>query len=516
NLWDALGLSAEVDNDTAADLRWAMGRLERRLRFGVPNALVGIAQLRVPGLHRENMMEIWGVVAAYRKQDRGWGHPVEILDIPAKELGRWRHLVRVLQRAIIGHAWSDDPRAPWQKQIDVARMAGDGEGSRYVDREWPEVLRDLWTEENNDQLITRLAHALTLKPLKLTVKEQPRLAGRAERFLFYDGRWILLSAVGNGATAAWEDIRPLSASSGPNGKAVDGVLVLANGSFDGSAAEVRSFGRPIRVVTREALGHMVVQALLAPEDTSNQENPNTIPRSVSQVVRNWLCAESAGVLTSASEADQALKSNGLDEWLLESRSMQGRAGMNDLRLATVTDVRERSLRDQKLEILRTEINRLDLDRHGASVGSDGEEFIGTLIGDLLKHLERLETDPSGVVAYARTSVEELATHILLDNGERPSGTLDAMLAAVSAKNLMSPSWIQWATTLRLHSNAAHHPAPVRDAHGRFPVYSFPFGEGWDLLSITVRLWREYLVKRPDPPLRVVPSKPHPRGSGGLG
>jgi|GEM_PF-5345041 len=500
NLWDALGLSNDVDENRATDLRWAMGRLERRLRFGVPNELVSIAQLRVKGLHRENMMEIWKSVAAYRNQDRGWGHPVEILDVPAKAIGRWRNLVRTLQRAIIGHAWSDDPREPWQKQIDVARMASDSEGIRYVDREWPELLRALWTVEDNVRLVSKLALALTLKPLKLNVKEQERPAGGKNYFVFYNGRWILLAVVGNGAKALWDDIRALSAGTGPNGKAVDGVLVLANGIFDDNAGEARVFGRSIRVVTREALGHMIVQALLAPEDEGSEESDRTRPRSVSQVVRNWLCAESAGVLTSAAEADKALKSNGLDEWLRESRSMQGRAGEIDAHVA-LADVRDRSLRQQKLQILRTEVERLDLSHRNESLESDIADFSATLIEEFLKQVERIDTDPSEVVAFVRTSLEELTKHVLNDHGEHAKGTLEAMLTAVGAKTLMPLNWIQSANTLRQRSNPAHHSATAPDPRGRFPTQSYSFAEAWELLSVDVRLWTEYLKRRPDTPLQ---------------
>jgi hypothetical protein len=499
DLWDALGLSAPIEDAKATDLRWAMGRLERRLRFGVPDALVGIAQLRVPGLHRENMMDIWNGVAEYRHRDWGWDHPVEILDIPAKQLGHWSKLVRSLQRAIIGRAWTDDPREAWQKQIDVARMASDGDGSRYVAQEWPVVLRAILTEESNTELLSKLTHALTLKPLNLNVKTQPG-AGEGTPFVFHDGRWISLAVVGNGTVTNWNDIRGLSAAAGPTGKAVDGVLVLANGCVEDTvAAEVRSFGRAIRVLTRDALGHMIVQALLAPEDTDTTENPKTNPQSVSQVVRNWLCAETGGVLMSVSEAEQALKNSGLDDWSRESRSMQGRAGRNDDR-APVVDVRQRTLREKKLDILRSDIARLDLTRHADVLDGSGADFIGTLIDDFLKEAERLEAEPSEVVGVARTSVEELATHVLNDHGERPNGALEQMLEAVRAKSIMSSNWVQSAHTVRLRSNAAHHVKGSPDARGRFTTQAYSFEEGLELLSVAVRLWSEYLEKRPNLPL----------------
>jgi len=500
DLWDGLGLTT-ADENRAADIRWAMGRLERRLRFGVPDALVGIAQLRVPGLHRENMMEIWKGAAECHNREWGWDHPVEILDIPARRFGQLRSVVKALQRAVLGRGWRDDPRAPSQKQIDIARMVCEGEGRLYVDSDWPESLRRLWTVSKNDELVQSLGRALTLKPLCLNVREQ-HLASGSRYFLFENGRHILLEAIGDGTSASWDEIRALTSTEAPNGKPVDGVVVVANGNIDEQATGAYQYGRAVRIVTREALGHMIIQALMSPEETAAEASLQSGTVSIPQAVRTWICADAAGILKSAAEADRALKSNGLDDWLRESRWIQGRSGQRRGREAPVTDVQESSLRNDKLQILRKEVDRIEMIRPLDPIDSEVDDFVATLTDDLLRQVDQLVTDATSVAAFVRSSLEELAKHVLDDHGQGLGGRLELKLDAIRKRKLMSAIWVDAADALRKRSNVAHHVGEARDVHGRYSPPDFSFDEAWELLSSAVRLWTEYVRQKPSNTRRV--------------
>ncbi len=496
DLWDALGVShrssedetTEISEDEAAEIRWAMGRLERRLRFGVPNHLVGIAQLRVPGLHRENMMKLWQAVALARGQERGWDHPVELLDVPAKALKESRALFRALQRAILSRPWSDDPRPSWQKQIDIARLASDGDGKRYVDADWTSTLKALWTEDDSAKLSQLLARALVLKPIRLNVTQRGVGVG-VSYFILESGRVILLCALGDGSELQWEQVRALWGAAGPTGAPVDSVLVLANGEISHLSEPHKAYGKPIRIVTKEALGYLIVQSLVAPEEGTDAPGYDG-PKPMAQVVRDWLCADTGNLLVTAKQAETTLKNHGIDPLGRDARWFQGRARPKQIPPATV-DVRERTARDMKVEILRKEIEQLAL----ANPRESDTRFFDSLTSDLLTEVDRLESEPTVAATYVRKSIEELAVLCLTDHGITPGGTLESMLETVRTKTGQD-SWARWATiVVRPLSNPAHHATIHPDGDGRFRrIYTF--AEAQELLSITVRLWRDYLSRRP--------------------
>lgn len=381
----------ELDERQTQEVRWAMGRLERQLRFGVPNHLVSLAQLRVPGMHRDNLGELWAAVKDPQSGQTGWRHPVELFSINRKTIPQKslrRRLVKV-QLAIQERAWSDDPRAPAQCHIDIATMAivRDTDGQR-VDPTWPALIEQFWSADTLARRTEAAARALSRKPLTLRVV---RSTDGARSFVCVTpDRSVELVALAGEGDDLWSQIQHAASGTDLHGQQLSGLIVIAQDALEPVSPEapdalgdrLRRYGRAIRVASVEAFGELLAAALVAPEAGGAAEK-----------VCEWFCAATPGVLRDRGQVSMLLREAA---GFADPRWVEGRAGVSPTTAApSLSETRQISVQRLRLRIedLPGSMEQMKVWRR-----------------QLADALDVLPRDPTDAASRARFALESLLKH----------------------------------------------------------------------------------------------------------
>jgi replicative superfamily II helicase len=448
DLWHGLGAAErnnlELTEAERDEVRWALGRLERQLRFGVPDYLVSLAQLRVPKMHRDNLGELWSAVLELKNVEEqttvAWRHPVELLRIDVKKIGVpfLQRRLRDICSVIRSKAWFDDPRSVDIQQVDAA-IALTATGPWSVSADWPAILEQVWKAPS----AATLCRALRAAPFRLDPIE-------------HQGESLLSDGSGAFLAVAWaaqgdtkfDQIKQLLTREGPGGKQVAGVVIVSPQIEAELATRVRGFGARVRLLSLEAFGELMISGLRAPDT----RNAGVIRRII-----DWVLGTSADALSDATSVRRWVRQN---DPVVDSRCVEGRAGRL---VAQSRTFMTHSDDDERLEY--------------QALLEDARQFqcIRRVTPGLVKNWR------DAMDALSRTPVEgaqrgRIAMEAMFQGVSQHFGVKGANHDAITREQVMTSEWHQLVSSFKQPFHDAMHPTVENPQTGAKVVRDFAFRE----------------------------------------
>jgi hypothetical protein len=151
-MWIELS-GTEVEHSTLLNVIKRVHLLSLQLRHGVPAGVEEVANLKVPGWHRERLLRLWKEQQNKRKNEdtdntiQGWDHPYDILDITEESTkGDLRSRLGQLQEAIKYHReWLRDARPISQRQRSRVITLLIDQPTGRIDENWPEWIKNIYS-----------------------------------------------------------------------------------------------------------------------------------------------------------------------------------------------------------------------------------------------------------------------------------------------------------------------------------------------------------------------------------
>lgn len=415
DVWELLGapgsdLVAEDDEERwSQQVEWDVERLERRLRFGVPEGLETLATLRVGSWHRERLVDLWNAVGP-------WDHVVYLLDIDDDEAPpELRVLFRKLKREIRQREWRDDPRTVQERQVSLVRQSS--YLGRPVGDHWDALIRDLH-ERRGQELVRTIQAALRSRPFSYEVVLGSDRSEPLMTLVLPSTRQIGLEIIDTNPVG-WADTSTVSRIA-PDGHALDRLVFVCTGDIEPFDDRIPTSQRSLLVVTREALAELCALAVDEPERgllaPDGQLPAATLVESI--------VAEHDGILRTAADVDALVRRDS------GPRPVGALAGRGQISVVPASPHRRAgdALWRDDLDHLREKVRRLEAEIRAARLVKVGEH-VELFSRDVL---DLVGTRPTEAVKNMRDVIHVVVAGWYGERFDLPGGK-DAWLANIQRK-----------------------------------------------------------------------------------